>query len=644
MIQLIRSLFNSKTGLAITFGFIALIALAFGIGDVAGTGTFGGIAGGDRVAVVGDEKIGNAEFSRSVTSAIDQVRQDNPTVTMPEFIAQDGLEAVFEQLVDRYALAGYARKHGLRAGANLVNSEILKIPAFRGPDGNFSQEAYQAAIGQQGLTDAMVRRGFADSLLSDQLIRPAATGTYLPQKFATQYTSLLKERRLGAVAYIPSAVFAPERDPTDKELGAFYASHREKYIRPERRVIRYASFGVDSLDESVKPTEAEIKARYDRDKAQYAPQETRRFTQLILPTKDAADALRNRAQAGVTLAALAREAGFSTSAIGPVSRSAYAAQSNTEVASAAFAATAGTIATPARGPLGWHLVRVDAIERIPARSLEQVSSQIAEQLLVEKRAAALADLSARVEEQLDSGTSLTEMARDLGVEVSSSPELTADGRIYGQPNLSAAPQIMATVETAFQMEEGEPQLTEIVRGADFMIFEVGDIVPAAAAPLAQIKPQVTLEWRLAEGSKLARQAIDRIVKRIKAGEPLDRALAAENGKLPPVDRINMNREELLAQGQRIPPPLALFFSMAQGTSKWLAARSDLGWYLVNLERISTEKVAADDPLIALTQAQMRAAIASEYQEQLVAAMRKELGVERNDAAIEAVRKQLLGES
>lgn len=644
MIQLIRSLFNSKTGLAITFGFIALIALAFGIGDVAGTGTFGGIAGGDRVAVVGDEKIGNAEFSRSVTAAIDQVRQDNPTVTMPEFIAQDGLEAVFEQLVDRYALAGYARRYGLRAGENLVNSEILKIPAFRGLDGNFSQEVYQAAIGQQGLTDAMVRRGFADSLLSDQLIRPATIGAFLPQKFALQYTALIKERRIGAVAYIPSALFAPGRDPTGKELSAFYASHREKYIRPERRVIRYATFGVESLDESVKPTDAEIRARYDRDKAQYATQETRSFTQLILPTQDAARALRDRALAGVSLAALAREAGFSTSSIGPVSRSAYATQTNTEVASAAFAAASGTIAAPARGPLGWHLVRVDTIERIPARSLEQASAEIAEQLLVEKRAAALADISARVEEELDNGTSLTEMARDLGVEVSSSPELTADGRIYGRQNLSAAPQIMVAVETAFQMEEGEPQLTEIVRGTDFMIFEASNIVPAAAAPLAEIRPEVTLQWRLAEGSKAARQAIDRIVKRLKAGDSLDKALAAEKEKLPPVDRINMNREELLAQGQRIPPPLALFFSMAQGTSKWLAAANDLGWYLVNLERISTGKVAADDPLIALTQAQMREALSNEYQDQLVAAMRKELGVERNEAAIEAVRKQLLGES
>src|SRR3546814_10956704 len=92
MIQIIRSLVNSEIGLAITFGFIALIALAFGIGDVAGNGSFGGIAGGDRVAVVGGEKIGNAEFSRSVSSAVDQVREDNPTITMPEFIAQDGLE------------------------------------------------------------------------------------------------------------------------------------------------------------------------------------------------------------------------------------------------------------------------------------------------------------------------------------------------------------------------------------------------------------------------------------------------------------------------------------------------------------------------------------------------------------------------
>ncbi|OGS49492.1 MAG: peptidylprolyl isomerase [Erythrobacter sp. RIFCSPHIGHO2_12_FULL_63_10] len=644
MIQTFRSLFNSKIGLAITFGFIALIALAFASGDISGTGSFGGIAGGDRVAVVGGEKIGNAEFSRSVSSAIDQVREEDPTITMPEFIAQEGLDAVLDQLINRYALAVYARKYGLRAGTNLVNSEILTIPAFRGPDGNFSQDVYQAAIGQQGLTDAMVRRGFSESLLADQLMRPASTGTFLPQKIASQYTALLKERRQGAIAFIPSPMFAPERDPSEKELAAFYADNRDNYIRPERRVIRYASFGIESLDTSINPTPAEINARFQRDKAQYAAQETRRLTQLILPTQDAANALRTRAQAGASLVSLAREAGFSTSAIGPVSRTEYAAQTSADVAAAAFAAGSGAIAAPARSALGWHLVRIDGIERTPARSLEQVSAQIGEQLLVEKRAAALADLSARVEEQLDDGTSLAEMAKELGVEVNSSPALTADGRIYGQPGLSAAPQIMGTVETAFQMEEGEPQLAEIVPGTNFMIFEVSDITPAAAAPLSQVKPQVTLAWRLAEGSKLARKAVDRLVKRLAAGDSLDKALAAEKQPLPPADRVNLSRQELVAQAQQVPAPLALFFSMAQGSSKWLAAASDLGWYLVNLETITADPVAADDPLIAATQAQLQSVLVSEYQDQMVAAMRKELGVERNDDAIEAVRKQLVGAS
>src|SRR3546814_6254567 len=100
---------------------------------------------------------------------------------------------------------------------------------------------------------------------------------------------------------------------------------------------------------------------------------------------------------------------------------------------------------------------------------------------------------------------------------------------------------MGTVETAFQMEEGVPQRAEIVPSTNFMIFEVSDITPAAAAPLKEIRPQVTLAWRLAEGSKLARKAVDRLVKRLAAGDSLDKALAAEKQPLPPVDRTNLHQ-------------------------------------------------------------------------------------------------------
>ena len=53
-------------------------------------------------------------------------------------------------------------------------------------------------------------------------------------------------------------------------------------------------------------------------------------------------------------------------------------------------------------------------------------------------------------------------------------------------------------------------------------------------------------------------------------------------------------------------------------------------------------IAEDDPLIAQARRQMGPLLGDEYAEQLGVAMREELGVSRNAAAIEAVRKQLAG--
>jgi hypothetical protein len=61
MLQLFRNFFKSKLGVLVTLGFLALIALAFASSDVANSSLFGGVSGGDRVAVVGDERINSAD-------------------------------------------------------------------------------------------------------------------------------------------------------------------------------------------------------------------------------------------------------------------------------------------------------------------------------------------------------------------------------------------------------------------------------------------------------------------------------------------------------------------------------------------------------------------------------------------------------
>lgn len=644
MLQFFRSMFKSKIGLAVALVFLGIIALAFASADISSTGTFGGVAGGDRVAVVGDERIGTADLTRVAQNGLDRARaEQDPTISMPAFIAGGGLEEAMETLIDRFAIRGYARNHGLRAGENLVNSEIRSIPAFRGADGNFSEDSYRQVLAQQRLSDAQVREDLRVGLIAQQLLIPASFGTTLPDSIALRYAQLLKERRQGAIGLLPSAAYAPSGAPTSAQIQAFYNDNRGLFIRPERRVIRFLTFDSAALGASIEPTAAEIAARYKRDAAQYAASEERSLTQLIVPTEAAARSIRERVEEGASFEQVASDAGLRTSALESLDRAALRNQASEAVASAYFSAPEGAITTPARSPLGWHIARVDAVNREGARTLEQVSDEIADALREEKRVRGLAELAIGVEEQIDEGATLAEIARGMNLSPQVTRPLIANGQIYGVAGETAPPVLAPALATAFQMDEEEPEVAALQNGEQYLLFEVSDITPSAAAPLAQIRETVVSAWRQAEGAKAARAAADRVLARLRQGETLAAAVAGESVDLPSVDPINLTREDLANQRERrIPAPLALMFSMAEGTAKKLEAGGKQGWFVVDLDTIDLDPIAPNDPLIAQAKQQLGSQLGQEYIAQLRTAIREELGVERNESAIEAVRKQLAG--
>lgn len=644
MINSFRRFFQSKLGIGVTLGFLGLIAFAFASADVSTTGTFGGVTGGDRVAVVGSEKIGTAELRRGAENALDQMQQSNPTLSMPAFIAQGGFERVVETLLNRVAISEFGKKYGIRAGDNLINSEIRRIPAFRGADGNFDESAYRGAIARQGLSDAMVRDDLGDGLIAQQVVQPAGFGAVAPDKLASRYAALFRERRQGSIALLPSSAYAPTATPSNDQVAKYYVANRSDYIRPERRVIRYATFGEDAVPGSSAPSTAEVAARYKQDASKYAPSESRTVTQLILPTKQAAESIAARVRGGAALDAVARETGLQTASVGPITKGEYTAQASAAVASAAFAAGQGQIAAVNRSGLGWHIVRVDAIDRRPGKTIDQARPEIVEQLTEEKRRAAFNELAADIEDRFASGESLADVAKELGVAVQTTKPLTATGAVYGTQDEQGPAVLAATLPTVFQMEEQEPQLAEAVPGETFLLFEAADITPSASAPLAEIRDTVVADWRRAEGAKLARTASTRVIDRLKKGQTLAAAVAAENKSLPPVDRLDTTREDLLQRGQRVPAPLALLFSMAQGTTKPLEGPNDIGWFIVDLDSIEAGEIASSDPLFTQAKGQFGAAFGEEYVAQFQNAIGKDVSIERNEDAIAAVKRALTGAS
>lgn len=642
MINFIRSFFQSKIGIGVTLAFLVLIALAFASADVSTTGTFGGLSGTNNVAVVGDEEVTSAELRQSAENAFRQVQQNEPTLSLEVFIEEGGLGQVLDTLLDRVSISEFGRMLGLRAGDNLINSEIQMIPAFRGADGNFSQELYRTTIQQQGLTDQIVREDLTDGLIARQVLIPAVFGAKLPDSIVRRYATQLRERREGSIALVPSELFVPENDPTDKQLQAYYRENRTEFVRPERRRVRYAVFGAETLGDRIQPTQAEIRQRYEQNRDLYRASEERTFTQLIVPTRQAAESFKSRIEGGASIDSVASDAGLESSEIGPIVREDYAQQANSTVAEAVFAADEGDVAEIARSPLGFHVVRIDDVTRIAARSLEQARPEIEQALRNEKQRRALNEFASEIENRVNGGESFRQVADALDLETETTEQLIATGAVFGGERGDTAPEVVQPlVDTVFQMEEGQPQIAEVEAGETFVLFEAASITPSAAPPLNEIREEVTVRWQRAEGAKAALKAAERILKRVRDGSTLAAAMRAEETRLPPARPLNVTREQLMQQ-QQSNPPVALMFAMAEGTAKRLEAPNNGGYFLVSLDDITAGELEEDDPLIAQARTGYGNVLSREYGDQLRAAIRQELNVERNDEAVDAVRRQLTG--
>ncbi|MEO0871279.1 MAG: peptidyl-prolyl cis-trans isomerase, partial [Pseudomonadota bacterium] len=474
----------------------------------------------------------------------------------------------------------------------------------------------------------------------------AIASPQVSEKITRQYASLFFERRNGSIALVPSALFRSDEEPSDEAVEAYYTENRDTYVLPERRSLRFSIFNAGNLDTDVTPSAEEIAANYEENKAQYAERETRDVTLFTVPTQQGAQALVDQIRAGKSLETAARDAGFGATQIVGRDQEQLTSSASFAAAQAIFAGEEGDVVDPAEGALGWYVARVDTITRTPERTLAEVTAEITEALTAEKRNAALSDLSARIEEQVDQGTSLTEIADAFELTIEESPPLLSDGRIFGNPSSQSNPALRPILDTAFALDESEPQLDVLVPGSQFLIYEVASITESAAPPLADIKERVAADLTLFNASGEAKEVAQRLLDKARGGESLNAAIAAEEVDLPPADPVSLARAELqqLAARGNPPPALVLMFSMSAGSIKLLEAPGNRGWILVNLDEVAPGDLPEDEGFIESQRQQLAELIGEEYSDQIRKAMRGTVSVETNEDALAAVRAKLLGET
>lgn len=644
MITAIRRLFSSTLGKVLALAFVALVGLAFALSDVTGNSSFGsGGIGGANVARIGDTEIGLAELRDQVRRSYDQARQQQPGLTMEAFIEAGGLKQTLDQMVDGIAFSQYAREVGFGLSKRLVDGRIADLPVFTGVSGSFDQARYTAFLRENNLSEAQLRADIEQQIFGEQLAVPVGTMPRIAPAMAAPYAALLLEERQGQAVYIPSSSFAPAADPGDAVLQAYLKDNRARFSIPERRVLQYAVF-----DRAAAPaaavTEKEIADLYKANAARFAATETRRFMQVIAPDQAAANAIAAKVRGGTSLAAAAQAAGLTAASSGDVTQAAYSSQTNAAAAKAAFAASRGDVLGPTQTDLGWSVAQVDAITSTPARTLAQATPEIREQLEKNKANEGIITFYNAVQDAVNSGTSIEEIAEARKLTLVETPAILPNGRAPAQPAFALAPELAPMITQAFQGSgEGEAHLATLVENEKFAVYTVKSIVAAAPPPFAQIRADLLADWKLAQGQKIARDKARMLAKAVEGGQAFADAARAAGANIGTVQTIGGKRGELGAGGQPVPPELALLFSMAQNSVKTLEIPGNRGWMVLSLGKVERPDPKAIEPArVTAIAGPLAPAFGNELVAQMMTEARKRAGVKINQKLVDQLRDELTG--
>lgn len=632
----------------IVLGLFALIMIAFIVTGVGTPSSLGNLAGAsnEMVAKVGGEKIGIGEVNQRAQLTVENARQRQPELNMATFVKQGGIDEVVNQLVSAKAMEIWARAHGIGASKRLIDGEIASISAFQGPTGQFDEQVYRSMLSQRRITEAQLRNDIHGDLIRNQVLIPVSGSIRAPTSLVSPYAALMLERREGFIGAVPIEAMLPQAKPTDAQLNGWYGRNLALYTQPERRIIRYALISKEQIKTLPTPTEAEIKAFYDANAASYGGIETRSFSQVILPDQKSADAFVAQMKAGASFADAARKAGFAPTdtAIGAQTQAQLEALATAEVARAAYATPQGGTTAPLKSALGWHILHVDSVKKASGKSLEAAHAEIAASLGKQKIDEAIADLIAQMEDEVADGANFDEVVRKHGLTVKTSPPVNKNGQIDGKPSMPFGdPYLQVLLKTAFEASpDDDPTVETIGNGQYHALLKVGQVLPAAPIPFANVRDRVALDFMRDRAFATARDVASKIAARAATGVPLARAIAEAGMPLPPPQPAGARQIDIAQSGRPAPPPLAMMFAMKPGTARILEIPDKRGWFVVQLAKVEKGDIAKAPGLVDATRGEFNNMISQELIEQFSRAVQGEVGTTRNEQAISALKSQLRG--
>ncbi len=637
-----RRMLGSKIGGIIAVGTLAVIALAFVLGDITGSGgmhLFGPASG--EIAKIGNKTLTVNDLQTRSQMVFERMREKNPELTIDQFIADGSVRRVADELIASRALIAYGEKHGMRVSKALVDAQIASNPAFVDATGNFSEAVFRQMLAQRRVAEKDLRDDIVAQIIQDHMLAPVGAGVKTPENMVPPFAAMLLEERNGEMFAIPSAAFAPPAAPGDNELQAFFRANASQFAVPEQRKLRYALIDLARFEKGAAPTDAELAQAYKAKADQYRARQSRDLSQLILSTESAAKDVASKVRQGQSLQDAAKGLGLSATRIDGADQTQLAGQTSAEIAKAAFAAIKGAVIGPIKAPLGWTVLRLDEIREVPGKTLEQAKAELTAEIRTAKQKQLFSEFVNELDGKLGEGVSLSELAKTYQLTLVETPLITKGGIALKDPQFKADAAVTALLNPGFSMSaDDDAQIVSIKPDELAAVVAVNDVIPSGPPPYAEVKAAVQVAWGLSKGSEKAKQLATQLAGEL--GRGTDAAATLAKLGLSQVERrpITARRADIAQKDGKVAPPLQALFTLNVGAARMLPLENNQGFIVVRLDKITPKDPREVPALMASTRAGLSNVFGTEYARQFMSAVRKELGVTINQEAIASVEKAL----
>jgi peptidyl-prolyl cis-trans isomerase D len=614
-----------KTIMAAVMGVLIISFGVWGIADI-----FRGF-GQSTLAKVGGTEISTDQFRQLYTDRLQQIgRQFGRPLTMDQARAFGLDRQVLQQTIAEAALDEEARRLGLAQSEEETRRMIFSDPNFKGPNGAFDPQRFDAAIRQFGYSEARYVADQRKVSLRRQIAGTISAGLEPPKVMMDALSRFQNEQRSAEYVRLTAAQAGTIDPPSPETLASYFDEHKIQFRAPEYRKIAFVAITPEDIAKWSDVSDDDAKKLYELRKDTLGKPEKREVSQIVFPTVEEAAAARARIESGTSFDDLAKGRGLKPADVelGSVSKSEII---DPDVAKAAFALTPGEISQPVQGKFGVALLKVGKIEPGVDVPYEIVAQGLKKEIATERARKSVADLRDKMEDERGGGASVIEAAKKLGLNAVTVDAVDRSGRRPDGQFASEIPKGLDVVTQAFGSDVGVDN-DPISFNGGYVWYDVIGITPTRERNLDEVKDQVEAKWRDDQiASRLRTKATDMVQKLDQGGKLADEAASAG---LTVETAANFKRDASLPG---VPAGLiAAAFRTAKDGAGQTAGAGNNEWIVFRVTDINVPPVDLASDEMKKVKEQLQRSLEDEEIAQYVTKLESNIGTTINEAALAQV--------